>query len=138
MVQVRLDVVVKVKEREEERRREALGKTMRAAQAARHELLTAQAQTNRERGPGGSAADFSNDDLARQRLLDLVEVAKKKVHEATAAAEKSRTDWTKAYNSAEAVRRVADTRRTELVEANERAERKAFDELALLQFARAG
>lgn len=138
MVPVRLDVVVKVKEREEERRLEALGKTMRAAQLAHHELQAAEALTRRERGPARSAADFSNDDLARVRLLEQVEAAKKRLHEATAAADKSRTEWTKAHHSAEAVRRVADTRRAEVVESNERAERKAFDELALLQFARVG
>lgn len=138
MVPVRLDVVVKVKQREEERRLEALAGTLRAAQAARHALALAEAEARHERRRQGSAAEYSDEELARQRLLERVAAARAKLEQATAAVEQSRAEWTAAHRGAEAVRRVADARRSEVVEERERAERKTLDELALLQFARAG
>jgi flagellar biosynthesis chaperone FliJ len=133
MVPVRLDVVVKVKQREEDRRLERFSKDLRQVEAARDALQQAQRAANTDNRVTGLAAVWSLEEAARQRAVAQVANAKARLDEAAKAAEASRSEWAKARNSAEAVRRVADARRDEVVRELNRRETRDLDELALLR-----
>ncbi|MBL8918629.1 MAG: hypothetical protein JNJ54_07215 [Myxococcaceae bacterium] len=133
MVPVRLDVVVKVKQREQDRRLERFSNDLRQVEAAKEALQQAQHAANTDNRVTGLAAVWSLEEAARQRAVAQVQSAKARLDEASKAAETSRGEWAKARNSAEAVRRVADARRDEVVRELNRKETRALDELALLR-----
>lgn len=133
MVPVRLDVVVKVKQREQDRRLERFSNDLRQVEAAKDALQRAQQAANTDNRVTGLAAVWSLEEAARQRAVAQVQSAKARLDEASKAAETSRGEWAKARNSAEAVRRVADARRDEVVRELNRKETRALDELALLR-----
>ncbi|MEW5738158.1 MAG: hypothetical protein AB1938_04495 [Myxococcota bacterium] len=137
MIPVRLDVVVKVKAREEERRLEAMADGQRRVEAAKAALRAAEAQAARELSGSCVAADFCVYDTARARALELVKRARQELVSAERAAEASRVAWATARSQTDAVRRVADTRRAEVLQLAEKKERRSEDELTLLRFARA-
>jgi flagellar biosynthesis chaperone FliJ len=138
MVPVKLDVVVKVKAREEERKLEALSASRQRVEAARQALRDARARADAELTGGGRAADFCVHESARARSLELVKQAQAKLDAAVEAETAARAAWMAARSQADAVRRVADARRAELLRESEARERKSADELTLLRFARAG
>lgn len=138
MVPVKLDVVVQVKSREEERRLEQLGAAQRQVDAARRALRDAEARADAELTGCGLAADFCVYEIARARALELVKKARATLDAATQAEAKARAAWTTARAQTDAVRRVADARRTELLQVAAARERKSADELTVLRFARAG
>ncbi|MCC6335741.1 MAG: flagellar FliJ family protein [Myxococcales bacterium] len=138
MVPVRLDVVVKVKAREEDKRLEAMAQAVRQVEVARAALRDAQAQADRDLSGCGVAADFCVYEAARARALEAVKRARLAVGAAVKAVESTRAAWVTARSQTDAVRRVADTRRAEVQQLADRQERRASDDLTLMRFARTG
>lgn len=137
MVPVKLDVVVKVKAREEERRLELLAAAQRQVVAARKALRDAEAQADAELTTCGRAADFCVYEVARARALEVVKRARTALDVALQGEATARAAWVMARSQVDAVRRVADARRTEVRQLAETRERKSVDDLTLLRFARA-
>lgn len=133
MVAVRLDVVVKVKQREEDRRLERFSSDLRVVEDAKHALQRAEDAARRDNRVTGLAAVWSLEEAARQRAVAQLATARETLSQAAKVAEQSRAEWARARNSAEAVRRVADARREEVVRELDRRESRALDELALLR-----
>jgi flagellar export protein FliJ len=138
MVQVKLDAVVKVKARAEERLLEAFAEAQRGTLAAKEALRQAEARADASMQGGGIAADFSMYEAARGRALEAVKRARAGVDAALQHEEKARAAWVTARAQVDAVRRVADARRDEITKEAETKEQKRADDLTLLRFARAG
>lgn len=138
MTQVRLDVVVKVKAREEEKCLEAMAGALRQVEAAKAALQQAEDEANRDLLGCGVAADFCVYEAARARALEVVKRARAVLDAAKQAAEDTRVAWMTARTQADAVRRVADARRAEVHQLNEVRERRTADDLTLLRYARTG
>jgi flagellar biosynthesis chaperone FliJ len=75
-------------------------------------------------------------ELAHHRAVTEAKKAEKDLTSLQKSAQVARQQYVKAHQSAEVVRRVADTRREELMQAMNRAEDKALDEAASLLFIR--
>jgi flagellar biosynthesis chaperone FliJ len=131
----RLDAVVKVRERDEERALEKLVEARRAAQASQQQLEAARRQALRDERSGGPAFEWDMVELAHRKALTDVRAAEQRVKTATRAESLARDGHVAAHSRAEAVRRVAEARREELIQEQERIERRRTDELAALQYA---
>ncbi|MBX7098356.1 MAG: hypothetical protein K1X89_11635 [Myxococcaceae bacterium] len=136
MEPVRLDVVAKLKEREEERRLGVLAGALSAAREAAEALAQAEAQARREHDPKGTAAQLLLEDAAQARSVVVRERAREAAAKSASVAQDARAAWNEARRSAEVVRRLAEVRRDELVAAREKKEQRALDELTLLRFSR--
>jgi hypothetical protein len=131
----RLDVVVKLRERDEERARLQLADAQRMALAARAAANDAQERARRDERGRGSAAHW---ELADAAHLQALREAKKAATAAQAADQKydvTRGQYNGAYARAEAMRRAADSRRDIVLREIDAGERKAMDEIAVLRSA---
>lgn len=128
----RLDVVVKLRERDEDKARRALAESERAAKLAAQEAARAVEATRLDLRVSGSAADWQLLDAAHGRALDDAAKAARAAGAADEHLHASRAQYSSAYKRAETIRRVAETRRAELVAEHESRERKELDELAVL------
>jgi len=132
----RLDLVVEVKERAEDaatdvwRAAAAVTRTREAELAA---LRAAATQDGRQRS---DAYEWELGDRAHARLLEDIRQAELRLQQAAKDEAAAREKMAEAHKEAEAVRRVAETRREEARQEEERAERKAMDEVAMQQAAR--
>jgi hypothetical protein len=129
-------VVVKLKERDEDRARKDLATAQTAALAATAALSVARDTAHREERKRGSAAEWLLADSANLRALADVRRAETAARAADEKLGQSRQRYVGARANAEAMRRAADARRSEVVLEAEKAERKAMDEAAVLLFAR--
>jgi hypothetical protein len=125
-------VVVKLRERDEDAARLALAESERAAKAAAEAARRAAEHARKDGRSAGTAADWQLHDAAHGRALhDAVEAEK-----ASGAADqhlvRSRGQYSSAYKRAETIRRVAETRRSEMIAEIEGRERKELDELGVL------
>jgi flagellar biosynthesis chaperone FliJ len=128
--------VVKLRERDEDTARVQLSEDQRKQLAALAALEQARANARHDARASGRASDWELVDRAHQRALLDARLAE---HAANAAAEKvgsSRATYVAAYAKAEAMRRVVETRRADIVKEAEKAEAKRLDEMATLLFAR--
>lgn len=132
----RLDVVVKLRERDEERTRTLLADSERAAKLAAEQAAAAQARARQDGRKAGSAADWQLLDAAHGRARLDAANAEQAAGAADAHLEATRQQYSLAYQRAETIRRVAETRRAEMVAEADAKERKELDELAVLRFAR--
>lgn len=138
MVSGRLDVVVRLRDREEERRLEQLAMAQRRVAAARESVRDAEAGAARELNGGGRAADYCVYEAARARALEAVKRTRAELDAALQAEAAARAAWTAARAQADAVRRVAEARHAEALRLAETRERRAADDLVLLRMAHTG
>jgi flagellar export protein FliJ len=132
----RLDAVVKIRERDEDTARIQLSEDQRRQLAAVAALSQARERAREDARTSGRASDWDLADRAHQRALIDARIAE---HAVTAADEKvgnSRANYVAAYSKAEAMRRVVETRRADMVKEAEKAEAKQLDEMATLRFSR--
>jgi flagellar export protein FliJ len=128
----RLDVVVKLREKDEDRAKKALAESERALRQAEAEHEQAIAATRVDLRVSGSAADWQLLDAAHGRaLFEAAHAARAKVV-AHQKHESSREQYASAYKRAETIRRVAETRRAEIAAEAEAKDRKELDELGVL------
>jgi flagellar export protein FliJ len=136
MIPTRLDTVVRVKERDEDR----------AAQAVAHaEVQVRLTQVRLDEARERALADFrarhdvahwETQELAQHRALAEQRKAERELVQARQRAGEARGVYTQAHRSAEVVRRVADARREEARRAENRLESKQLDEVASQRFVR--
>ena len=126
----RLDAVVRLREVDEDRARLLLGEAQRLALATAAAVRTATDRARADERRSGSAADWTLVEGAHIRaLLD----ARQAEHDKQAADKKlglSREHFVDARSRAESLRRVRESRRSEMQVAERLAEHKTMDEVA--------
>jgi flagellar export protein FliJ len=133
----RLDVVVKLRERDEERAQTLLADSERAAKAAREQAAAAHERARHDGRKAASAADWMMLDAAHGRARMEAANAEQAANAADEHLSASRHHYSSAYQRAETIRRVAEARRSEIIAEAETRERKELDEIAVLRYARA-
>jgi flagellar export protein FliJ len=136
MLKTRLDTVVQVKELAEDRAVEVLGRAESAVATARQRVAEAKAAAAKDHRARADISQWEVTELAHHRAVTDAKKAENTLATLQKSAQVARQQYVKAHQSAEVVRRVADTRREELTQAMNRAEDKALDEAASLLFFR--
>ncbi len=131
----RLDVVIKLRERDEERTRLHLAESERALKAAAAEAAAAHERTRTDGRRSGSAAEWMLLDAAHGRAREDAANADQAVAAADKKLSASRNQYKSAYQRAETIRRIADARRAEIIAEAETKERKELDEVGVLRYA---
>jgi flagellar export protein FliJ len=138
-MRTRLDAVVQVRERAEEK---ALRQVVEVETQARAAIERAEALKKvalQDQRQPGDAATWELAESAHVRALTDARRAQKEAERIQAEVSKVRIVYTSAHQRAEVVRRVAETRRDEQRREVERVEEKALDEVAsLLWYRKAG
>lgn len=132
----RLDPLVRLREREEERARLELARAIEATRLAREALEEARRAALRNEFAPGPAYEWEMRELAHRRALEEVERAKAALLEALEAEEAARRACEEAHKRLEAVRRVAEARKAEARAEAERQERKLLDEIGSRSWSR--
>ncbi len=132
----RLDAVVKLRERDEDEARSHLAEAQRRAAAAHAALEAARARAQTDERRAGSAAEWLLADAAHGRALVEARQAETQARASQEALGASRNRFAGAHARAEAMRRLAEVRRSEIISEHESRERKALDEAATLIYLR--
>lgn len=132
----RLDAVVKLRERDEDRARLDLAEAHRLVLAADRTAREAADVARQDDRARGCAADWQLAEHAHARALVEARQAERACHAASEKLGSSRQRYVGAHARAEALRRVVEARRFEVVREAEATERKHLDEVAMLQFVR--
>jgi hypothetical protein len=130
----RLDPVVELEERNEERRLREMADASRKARSAEEALVGAQAAARADHRRRAPATDWMLAESAHARALNDVRAAEQAVKSAAEAEGASRKLYTAAHSKAEALRRVAQARVDEILTERAKAETRELDDAGLLQF----
>ncbi len=132
----RLDPVVRVREYEERRAKEAFAAAAAATRDALLKLETLRRAAERERDAPTSPRieEWALRQASYERMLESVRLSEAAHREAEAREVVAKAAFETAHREAEAVRRAVEVRREALILERERAERKELDALAQLQF----
>ena len=130
----RLDPVIKLEERNEERKLNEMAAAGRKVKSAEETLSDAQHAARTDHRHPAAAQDWQLAELAHTRALHDVRAAEHAVKSATEAEGASRAAYTQAHAKAEALRRVAQARVDEILAAREKAEARELDEIGLRTF----
>jgi hypothetical protein len=133
---IRLDPVVKLEEQREELRLREMAEAGRKLKTAEDALEASRARAASDNRRTASASDWLLAELSHTRALSDVRAAEHAVRSASDESAATRTRYRAAHSKAEAIRRVADLRVNEIIQAREATERKELDELAILGYAR--
>lgn len=136
MVRTRLDSVVAVKERVEDRAGAALARAESAVEAAKQRADAARQVAGQDHRARADASTWDMTELAHRRALQDAQKAEAEVATLRKSANVVRAQYVTAHQAAEVVRRVATTRREELQRDLDRRESKDLDEAAALLFVR--
>jgi len=130
----RLDRLVTVRERSEESALQNLAHAQSGVTGASQRLAGAR-QRSREDGRSTGAAElWVLEEIAHLRSLQQVQRAEGDLAQALRKEQSAKAGYTAAHRNAEVVRRAQDKKRVEILDERDRGERKAFDELATMQF----
>jgi flagellar biosynthesis chaperone FliJ len=129
---LRLETVARLRETEEDRARLALADAQRTVADATHALSLARARAATDERRLSSAAHWSLVESAHTRALLEARQAEHAVETASDSLSQTRTRYLGARTRAEALRRAVEARRADMARADEQAERKTMDEIALL------
>jgi flagellar biosynthesis chaperone FliJ len=130
----RLDPVIKLEEKNEERKLLEMAAAGQRAKSAEAALSDAQERARADHRRSATAWDWQLAELAHARALHDVSSAEFNVRSANAEVATTREAYKKVHSKAEALRRVAATRVEEILAARAKAEDKALDEAGALQF----
>ena len=136
MAQTRLDTVVRLREREEERAGQAVAKAESQVRAAMERRDAAHARQMQEFGGRLDASHWETAERARNRALLEEQQAEREVDHARKVASQVRAAYLSAHQRAEVVRRVADSRQKEAVREENRTEARQLDDVAGILFVR--
>ena len=129
----RLDPVIRLEEHREERSLQALAAANRRLQEAQNLLEQARTQAKEDHRQAGSAGLWELVDSAHVHARHALHDAEKHAHSAQNVQGTSRQAYLSAYARAEAIRRVATTRREEKVLQDDRAAEKEVGDLMLMR-----
>jgi flagellar export protein FliJ len=131
---VRLDAVVRLRERDEAKARQDLAQAQRQSTAADKVAAAAQEAARQDNRARGSAAHWEMTEAAHVQTLREAVRAERAAQTASQQLNTSRQSYHRAYRRAESLRRLAEARRDEVIAEAEATERKQLDELGLLLF----
>lgn len=138
-LRIRLDTVVEVKQRAEDKAAQSLAKAEAVVHQAATKVAEAQARAAQDFRARADISQWDITELAHHKALTDARKAQRELETAKKSAATVRVEYVNAHQAAEVVRRVAENRREELQRELNRAEDKALDEAAsLLFFRRAG
>ena len=129
---VRLDAVVKLRERDESRARLDLAQAQQRASAAEKTAEEARTRAQKDNRRRGRAAEWVLAEVSHAESLRHAARAERAAQAAGQQLQSSRQSYNSAYRRAESLRRLAETRRAELVAEGDRQERKHLDEIGIL------
>ena len=129
----RLDPVVKLEEQREELSLRAMADASRKLKTAGELLAERRAHAEMDCRRNASASDWQLAELSHTRALSDVRVAELALQVAGEESTVTRDRYAAAHSKAEALRRVAAVRVDEIVQARATAERREFDDLAILR-----
>lgn len=136
---MRLDAVIRVKERVEERAGQELVRVESAVTAAKSKVEDARRAASQDFRARSDVSHWEVTETAHHRALVNVKLAQKELESLQKSAHVVRGQYLDAHRSAETVRRVAANRREEAARQLSKAEDKALDDVAsLLHFRRTG
>ena len=139
MIRTRLDSVVQVKERVEEKAGQALARAESAVSAAKTKVEEARRTAAQDFRARSDISQWELTELAHHRAISDAKKAQNDLETLQKSALTVRAAYVSAHQSAEVVRRVARSRREEATLELNRKEDKALDEAAsLMHFRRAG
>ena len=139
MIRTRLDSVVQVKERVEEKAGQALARAESAVSAAKTKVEEARRTASQDFRARSDISQWEMTELAHHRAIADAKKAQKDLEVLQKSAVTVRAAYVSAHQSAEVVRRVATSRREDATLELNRREDKALDEAAsLMHFRRAG
>lgn len=130
----RLDRLVTVRERTEEGALENLASAQSSLMRATQRLAGSREKARRDARGAGTAELWVVEEIAHVRTLQEVRAAEGALAEALGHERKARAGYVVAHRDAEAVRRVQEKKRTEILTDLGRREQKSLDELATLAF----
>ncbi len=136
MVRTRLDSVVTVKERVEEKAGQALARAESAVSVAQTKVEVARRLASQDFRARSDISQWEVGELAHHRAMSDAKKAQKDLEVLQKSAVVIRAQFVSAHQSAEVVRRVATNRRDELTRELNRVEDKALDEAAAMLFLR--
>ncbi len=138
-MRTRLDAVVQVRERAEEKALTTLGQAETKATLAADKAAQLRQASLTDHRAKNDVASWELVEVAHHRSLIDARRAQKDAEQAKLELVKVRSSYTVAHQQAEVVRRVAEARKTEQLADANRAEGKDLDEVAaLLWFRKAG
>lgn len=132
----RLDVVVKVKQREQDRKLESFADALGTWRTARQAVEIETRHASVPQCEAGTAADWQLTDSVRAQALRRLDEAQVRFDAAEGAVSDAREAYAVARGRTESVQRLAQTRSLERRGELEKGEARANDELTLLEFAR--
>jgi flagellar biosynthesis chaperone FliJ len=130
----RLDPVIKLEEKNEERKLSEMAAAGRKVKSAEEALSDAREAASGDHRRTAEAKDWQLAELAHTRALHEVRAAEHAVKSATEEEGVSRAAYTQAHSKAEALRRVAQARVDEILAARDKAEAREMDEIGLRTF----
>ena len=130
----RLDPVIKIEEKNEEKRLHEMAAANRKVKSAQDALMGARDAARTDHRRSATAKDWLLAEIAHTRTLNEVRTAEHAVKSANAEEGASRVAYTRAHSKAEALRRVAQARVDEILTAREKAEARELDDIGLLTF----
>lgn len=133
---LRLDPVVKLEEQREELRLREMAEASRKLKTATELLANMRASAAADERRSSRAWDWQLAELSHTRALSDVRAAEHAVLSASEESSVTRVRYTAAHSRAEAIRKVADARAGEIMQARASAENRELDELAILRFGR--
>jgi flagellar export protein FliJ len=128
--------VVRFREQKEKRALQGLARATDEASQARERLNQAEQQARLDGRAVSSAAEWVMAETARERALAEVKRAQDQFDQSSAAVDAAQVAWRSAHRQTEVVRRVADARRDEAIQAQLRRDTRALDELGAVLFGR--
>lgn len=130
----RLETVYRLRETEEDRARAALADAQRSVLDAEKRLEAAKHRAMADERNRSTAAHWSMVETAHVRALQEARQAEFMVKSAETGLMKKRDTYIGAHTKTEALKRVIQTRKAEAMRAQEKAEQKIMDEVAMLLF----
>jgi flagellar biosynthesis chaperone FliJ len=130
----RLDPVIKIEEKNEERKLHEMAAANRKVKSAEEALLGARDAARTDHRRSATATDWLLAEIAHTRALSDVRNAERAVKSATVEEGASRVAYTAAHSKAEALRRVAQARVDEILTARAKAESRELDDIGLVTF----
>jgi flagellar export protein FliJ len=134
----RLDRLVQVRERTEDRALSNLAQAREILGRAQQSLFRAAAAAKADHRGKGHAAHWDVEEAAHVRALQSLRNVRGEVSQAAAGEAMARKGYVEARKQAESARRVAERKRAEMVRELAKADARRLDEIGTLAFNRGG
>lgn len=130
----RLDPVVGIRERVAEAMERELAAAQREALRKEEELQVSRTRAAKDHRKSGDAAEWQLVEAGHTRALQIIRVNEQQVRTQATVVEKVRAKTRSAQLALEVVKRAADRKRTEQVQARAKQDAKQLDQIATLMF----